>query len=37
MRQEAIKNDGIYQKAMVVVHYDDKTKEIGGAPVRHAL
>ena len=36
MRQEAIKKDGIYQKAMIVVHYDDKTKEIGGAPVRHA-
>jgi hypothetical protein len=36
MRQRAKKEDGIYKKAIVVVHYDQNNQIIGGAPVRKA-
>ncbi len=36
MSQEAKKTEGIYEKAIVVVHYDRKTKTVGGAVARVA-
>jgi len=36
MRQEAKKRDGIYQKSIVVVHYDKERKIIGGATTHTA-
>ncbi len=33
--QTATKKNGIYQKAIVVVHYDQNKKLIAGAPIRH--
>jgi hypothetical protein len=36
MRMEANKKEGIYEKAIVVVHYDRQNRAIGGAPVRRA-
>ena len=35
MRMEALKEQGIYSKAIVVTHYNKATKELGGAPLRY--
>lgn len=36
MRMEAMKEEGIYKKAIVVTYYNKATKELGGAPLRYA-